>query len=93
MAQEATVNYDNSEMRLHREMLLWRGLVVLLLLMNLTAEFWANWQRASNWAVIEAGISHNFTAVNKLNDNMKACLLCHVHPEINKFWQDTAKDK
>lgn len=68
-------------LKLHRELLVWRGFAILILLMNLTAEFWASIQRSKNWASIEAGVQAN-------NDNLRVCVQCHVHPQLNKFWKD-----
>lgn len=72
---------ESAELRLHREVLLWRGVVLLVLLMNLSAEFWANYQRAQHWNTIE-------TTVKATHDNLRACTQCHIHPDLGKFWQD-----
>jgi hypothetical protein len=81
-----------------RELIVWRGLAVLLMiiftgvsitsyLMDQKQHTIENADRTERLTRIESGVAENGTAIILLDDHLRDCLQCHAHPNIDSMLQ------
>jgi len=83
---------DNTELELHRELWMWRGFAVLLLVILIVSTLTTylsdvrqhaldNAERAAAWTRIEAGLKLNGERIQNVDNRMQQCTRCHNREE------------
>jgi hypothetical protein len=106
MNTSTSTQYGNNysmEMGVKKELWMWRGASILILLANLIllVQFeiadngrhaFDNKERAQHWTEIENGLERNRNMIYNVDDHLRACLGCHAH-DAKALWTPTRPSK
>jgi len=89
---------DKSELELHRELWMWRGFAILLMLLIMVTtviQFYTDGQRqaydnkvrAEAWTKIELGVETNARSLAEVRRQLEHCTQCHtpIDPKAQKM--------
>ncbi len=79
-----------------KELIVWRGLAVLLLIVFIGVTLTTyladrqqhaadNKERAEHWTRLEGLAGADGRAIERLDETLRACAICHAHPDLDEM--------